>query len=357
MSPGRIYRLFVSAKTTVVLLCLLSVLLLLNVALPQAAALGEEEFEALVAASGPMTRFLLIDLRLGRMPTSPVFVSVLVLFFLNLLLVLLARIGPTFRRVTLRPRSEKGLDAWARLEESLEGTPGADWSASHVARTLRGYGYQVRKAGERTFWGVKHRTAPLGFLLFHLSFFLICGGGVLLYYTRFVGFVVLSEGQPFDGAYTSVDRMPPLGGPPELRFTLERADPRFERGDPVHLGASFRLEQAGSSVERQARVNHPAEWGTVRLLVNEAGLAPVSYRRAREAARRRKSLWVKAGIRCSCTRWKPGSRSPLVRIFRMRRSRSRLPSKAEFYSRGRCGRAAPPRWRPIDSSSKSCATG
>jgi hypothetical protein len=273
----RIYRLFVSARTTVVLLCLLSVLLLLNVALPQAASLGEEEFEALVAASGPWARFLLVDSRLGRMPTSPVFLSVLGLFFLNLLLVLVARIGPTFRRIGLRPRSEKGLDAWARLEENLEGTPGPDWGPSHVARTLRGYGYQARKAGERTFWGVKHRTAPLGFLLFHLSFFLICGGGVLLYYTRFVGFVVLSEGQSFQGAYTSIDRVPPLGGPPELQFTLEQADPRFERGDPVHLGASFRFAQAGSSVERRARVNHPAEWGTVRLLVNEAGLAPVLW--------------------------------------------------------------------------------
>jgi hypothetical protein len=273
----RPFRSFVSAKFTVALLCVVALLLLLNVMLPQAAVLGEERYAAVVEQSGPFARFVLDGLGFGRMATSPVFLAVLGLFFLNLALVLLVRLGPTWRRIALRSRSEHGLQAWARLEESLAAPLPEDWSAGEVARTLRGFGYQVRRPGERTYWAVKHRTAPLGFLLFHLSFLLLCAGGTLIFYTRFVGSAVLSEGQQFSGEYASVERQRPAGGSPELSFSLERADPRFERGEPVHLSAVFRFQQPGGSFERTARVNHPARWGTTSLLVNRAGLAPVLW--------------------------------------------------------------------------------
>jgi hypothetical protein len=270
------HRWFISPKATIALLCLLAVMLLLNVALPQATVLGEEAFQAIVESSA-LFRFVLVDLGFGRMPTSPVFLTVLGMFFLNLLFVLLSRVGPTWRRVALKPRSEKGLQAWARLEESLDGSLPQNWNAGTAAQTLRGYGFQVRKPGEHTLWGVKHRTAPLGFLLFHLSFFLICGGGVLVYYTRFVGSTVLSEGQEFAGEYVQIERTPPVGGSPPLLFVLDRVDPRFEQGEPVHLGVVMSFRQGGSSVTRESRVNHPARWGPASIMVHRAGLAPVLW--------------------------------------------------------------------------------
>jgi cytochrome c biogenesis protein ResB len=276
VSPHAAYRWFVSPRVTVALLCLLGLMLLLNVALPQATVLGEQAFNAIVDEN-VLLEFLLVDLGLGRMPTSPVFLTILGLFFLNLALVLVSRVGPTWRRVALKPRSEKGLRAWARLEESLEGSLPSDWAAAGAAQTLRGYGYQVRKPGERTLWGVKHRTAPLGFLLFHLSFFLICVGGMLIYYTRFVGSTMLCEGQEFRDSYVQIERVPPVGGAPPVQFTLERVDPRFEQGEPVHLGAVLSFRQGGSSVSRDTRVNHPARWGATSILVHQAGLAPVLW--------------------------------------------------------------------------------
>jgi hypothetical protein len=273
--PAGLLRAFRSARTTVVLLCLLGVLLLLNVALPQRAVVGDERFAA--AARDGWSRFVLVDLGFGNMPTSPVFLTVLGLFFLNLAVVLLSRAGPTWRRIAMPERSEGGLSAWARLEESLTARAPDGWSAGRGARTLREFGYQVRRPGPATLFGVKHRTAPLGFLLFHLSFFLICAGGISIYYTRFVGTIVLSEGQEFTGSYTGIQRRPPLGGAPNLRFTLDEVDPRFERGEPVHLGATLRLLQAGSTRTLESRVNHPARWGSARLLVETAGLAPVLW--------------------------------------------------------------------------------
>jgi len=201
------------------------------------------------------------------------------LFFANLAAVLVARAGPIWRRLALRPLNEKGLVAWARLEESLATPLPAGFTVGPAADTLRGFGYRVRRPGERTLWGVKHHAAPLGFLFFHLSFFLICAGGALLYYTRFQGTVVLSEGQSFAGSYTSIEREPPWGGAPELLFTVEAIEPRQERGEPVHLGTRLLLEPPGGAapVALETRVNSPARWGAATLLVNEAGLSPVLW--------------------------------------------------------------------------------
>ena len=93
------------------------------------------------------------------------FLGVLGVFFLNLAAVLAVRLGPTWRRIALRPRAEDGLKAWARMEESLAAALPEGFGVGTAARALRGFGYQSRKVGEHTLWGVKHRTAPLGFLL------------------------------------------------------------------------------------------------------------------------------------------------------------------------------------------------
>jgi cytochrome c biogenesis protein ResB len=276
MSSLSPFKRFVSARATVVLLCVLALMLLLNVVLPQETSIGEEGFDRLVTES-PTWHFLLVRLGLGRMPTSPLFLAVLGLFFLNLLAVLASRVGPTLRRIPLRPRSEKGLETWARMEETLVAPLPSTFEVGDVARTLRGFGYQVRRAGERVFWSVKHRTAPLGFLVFHLSFFLLCAGGILIYYTRFVGSAVLVEGQSFEGRYSDILRQPPIAVEPNLAFTVESVETRFEGNQPLHLGADFRFRRSGRELGRSARVNAPARWGSARILVEKAGLAPVLW--------------------------------------------------------------------------------
>ncbi len=268
-------RLVTSLKTTVVLLSAVAVLLLLNVAVPQAAVLGDDAFAALVAANA-WNRFVLVTLEMGYLATSRIFLTVLGLFFLQLALVLISRAGPTWRKIRPHPRSEAGLVAWAHTGESLSAPLPAGWDPAVGALTLRGFGYRAQRVGERTWWGVKHRTAPLGFLLFHLSFFLLCAGGILLYLTRFTGTAVLTEGQEFSG-YKEVLRHPLVGGPPRLAFVVDRVDPRFEQGEPVHLGAVLRFRQAGSMVARNARVNHPARWGATSILVKQAGIAAVLW--------------------------------------------------------------------------------
>ena len=64
MSVRNLLRFLTSARLTVALLCLLAVLLLLNVALPQESLLGEERFAQIVEGR-PAFRFLLVTLGLG----------------------------------------------------------------------------------------------------------------------------------------------------------------------------------------------------------------------------------------------------------------------------------------------------
>lgn|GEM_PF-1233972 len=263
-------------RTTVVLLGLLAVMLLLNVVVPQEAVVGPDQLARLVSGR-PTAQFFLVTLGLSRLATSPLFIAVLALFFFDLAAVLVARAGPTVRRTRMRRRSARGLATWARMEESLSAALPESWEPARLVRVFQGFGYRARRVGERTFWGVKHRTAPLGFLLFHLSFFLLCAGGMAIYLTRFVGTAVVTEGQEFSGDYQQVLRRAPWEDPPDLAFVLDAVEPRFEDGEPVHLGATLSFLEGGSSIERHARVNGPARWGPTSVLVQAAGVAPVLW--------------------------------------------------------------------------------
>lgn len=264
---------FTSLKTTAILLVALAVLLLLNVVLPQESILGQKAFAEIVEKD-ILSKFFLDTLGLGRMSTSPVFLGLLALFFLNLTAVLASRVRPTWRRVQMKSRSEEGLRAWAEKGEAQVASLPAGWSVAGVVRTLMGFGFHVRRVGERTIWGVRHRTAPLGFLVFHLSFFLLSLGGVMLYYSRFVGTATLSEGQEFTGDYRSVIRMAPTGRVPDLRMRLDEVETRFEEGQPVHLEAGLTFLQSGNAVQARSRVNDPAHWGAITVLIQKAGLSP-----------------------------------------------------------------------------------
>lgn len=261
-----------SPRTSVALLCVLATLLFLNVALPQERVIGEERFTE-IANQGPVARFILVTLGLGNMSISPVFMVFLGLFFAHLSLVLIKRGKVTVRRIRVRPPSRKTLQSWTDGEKSLRGTSSKEFDRRHVLAVLKGFGYRAVPAADDAVWSVKHRTAPLGFLLFHLSFFLICLGGAAIYYTRFVGTVRMVEGQAFTG-FTSIVRKAPIAGSPPITFTVLEADAGFEDGEPVHLSASFRLRGTRGAIVAQSSINDPARQGSTSIMVNQAGVAP-----------------------------------------------------------------------------------
>lgn len=267
----RVWAVLVSMRTTAVILAVLSLLMLANVLVPQE-ALSPEAYRALVER-GAVTRFLLETSGFGRISTSPPFQAVLAAFFLNLAAVLLDRTGATLRR--LRVRAPEGTALRALVERgALHVAPDRGWSPRNARRVLEGLGYQVGPAGEGALWAVKHAGAVLGFPLFHLSFFVLCVAGLQLYLTRDVGIALATEGQRIRGPDVRIVRRAPAGGPPPLDLVLERVDVRLERGHPVDVAATMRSGEPGAPA-RVARVNHPAEWGALAVLVDAVGLAPV----------------------------------------------------------------------------------
>ena len=270
---NRLLRLATSIRTTVVLLLVLSLLLLLNVAVPQERTIGTDAIREMVDAS-TANAFLLDTLGLANIPTSPVFLFVLVLFFINLVAVLVERLKPTLEKTRLRTPSLETAIKWTSSPKAMRVALPDGWDARRAIQTLRGFGYKPVRISQDTWWGVKHRMAPLGFLIFHISFFFLSAGGLMIYYTRFVAGVRLIEGQPFDGYFRETIRTPPVGVPTPVGFTLVKIDPHFTDGEPTMLEATIRSAGISGGREQIVRINEPAKWGSRSILVTAAGIAP-----------------------------------------------------------------------------------
>ena len=270
----RAWKLATSSRTTMAILVLLAGLLFLNVAIPQVAVVGPAAVAEL-AARGPLLRFLLVTLRLSELSTSAVFLGTLGAFFLNLALVLVDRARVTAQRLRYVPPTEAQVRAMAGASTALTFARPPGFGEGRAAAVLERLGYRTTRAGPSALWGIRHRTAVLGFPLFHASFFFLCAGGLALYYTRHVTMVTAAEGQAFESTGGKVVRASPAGLPPGQSFLLERVDVRLEDGKPLQLGALVRPLEGGEA--QQAWVNHPAEWGALSLLVERAGVAPVLW--------------------------------------------------------------------------------
>lgn len=264
---SRAWRVLVSLRTSAVLLAALAALLTANALLPQAAF--DPETYALAVRGSRAARFVLETLGLGALPTSWAFVACLAAFFANLGAVLVDRAGATWRRCQLRPPTAAQL---AVLGTRAVEVPGPAPAPDRVIEILEGLGYRVLPVPGGV-WGVKNRLAPLGFPLFHASFFALLGAGLLLYLTRDVRTVIVAEGQEVDTAHGAVVRQAPRDPAPGMRVALERVEPRLEAGRPVGIAAAMILD----GVPAVARVNHPVERGAVSILVERAGLAPVLW--------------------------------------------------------------------------------
>jgi hypothetical protein len=252
-------------------MAVLGLFLLLNVVLPQRAVLGEEAFARL--AERGAARLALVTLGLGSIPTNPAFLGTLGLFFLSLGASLLDRFRPMLRRSRERKPTPEAAAAWVARPGALQAPVPPGWTARNAAEVLRACGYRTAGIADGRLWAVRNAAAPLGFALFHASFFVLCLGGLLLWGTRFAGTATAIEGQPWQGTYGRIVREPPWGARPKLAFTVSDVESRVERGQPVHLGATVRFLHAGRGVEQKARVNEPARWGSSTVLLQTAGLA------------------------------------------------------------------------------------
>jgi cytochrome c biogenesis protein len=126
---------------------------------------------------------------------------------------------------------------------------------------------------------VKNRFSPLGFLLFHLSFFLFLLGGLLLTYTRFSGKLALTEGQSFDNDIKQFHRITDnakiMKQLPALGLFLEKVQPFYENNVPTELVVNLKVNYKNDVKKEILKVNEPIKRGPMSIIAENIGVSPL----------------------------------------------------------------------------------
>jgi len=208
--------------------------------------------------------------------SSPLTITLWLLFFLNLSLVLWQRWPVVKSRIAISDAkiSDPVTAGGYPFRSSYPLPTGLD--GEKIISLLRKNRYTV--LGDATgFYGVKNRMAPVAFMLFHLSFYLILLGGLISVYTEFIGYVDLAQSESFNGelwrynAKPSV-KMPVIGSPPDVSFTVQSIAPQVVRNTPTSI--SVKLADAGGQIH-EVGINTPYNTNNASFVFNHLGVAPL----------------------------------------------------------------------------------
>ena len=130
---------------------------------------------------------------------------------------------------------------------------------------------------ENGFFGVKNRYSPLAFAFFHLSFFLILLGGSISFYTTFIGYVDLANGETFMGELERYNRspspsLPKVGRIPQVAFTVTSITPQVVKNTPT--GISVKLLDARGTTH-DVGINTPYITDNTFFVFKHLGMAPL----------------------------------------------------------------------------------
>jgi hypothetical protein len=281
----KFYLKFISRKTTISLIAVLALLYFLGLVIPQKMIVPPAEFSLWQMERPTLVRWL-DALQLTKIYSSPLVIIMTVLFFLNLLLVTYERIPAIIRQIRL-PRSLAFDADYVRRLPSAEITLHDRKEMDHICEKLKKHRYKVIY-GPDSFRGIKNSFSLLGSLFFHASFIFFLVGGLLVFHTRFRGETFVTEGQLFEGNktfYKSISRLSDMRKSlPDIQFTVEKIEPRFEKMEPVSFKTHISAESNGVRKRGTVEVNYPFTFNTTSILVTDIGVAPLMI--VRDAAGR-----------------------------------------------------------------------
>lgn len=273
------YSIFISRKVTIALIALLGFFYFLGLVIPQKKLLQDSRY-AIWQSDWPLLSRVDAALGLSSIYSSPLVISVTVLFFLNLLIVTCKRF-PLVAKATRVPESvaitPESLLPLAHIDLDAGSCGGLEGCAEHV----RTQGYTVVH-GSGCFKGIKNRFSAIGSLFFHLSFLFILAGGAAIFHTYFRGEIRVVEGTSFYGRisdYLTATRLSSVRTWfPDLMFTLVSIKPQFidlkPVAIPVNVIVSDTLATAGTRREGVLDVNRPLVFGSSYILITDGGAAP-----------------------------------------------------------------------------------
>jgi cytochrome c biogenesis protein ResB len=263
-----------SLRFTILLICLLGLIFALGLWIPQQRLLKSIYLEW--QRNSPKLVAFLDALGLTTIYSSPITLTLWSLFFLNLSLVLWQRYPVIKSRITLiEPKNSDPATAGGYSFRSSYPLPDHLTGDAVIAR-LRKLRYTV--LGDATaFFGVKNRLAPVAFMLFHLSFFLILLGGLISVYTEFIGYLDLAQGETFQGGLDRYNKspqpkMPEIGSPPSASFTVKSIVPRVTHNTPTGISIVL-VDSSGKSHE--VDINRPYTTEHTSFVFKHLGVSPL----------------------------------------------------------------------------------
>ncbi len=267
-----LYRLLSSIRLTVVLFLLLCLIFLLGLWIPQKSLLKNDLYLQWKTRSPDLVT-VLEAIGFTEIYTSPVTIFIWTLFFLNLSLVLVKRLGVVRSLTTLKmPPLEALINSPYYIQRAEIGLNRPDRAG--LFAFFKKSGYEVIEDEER-FYAVKNRLSPYANLLFHLSFYILLIGGVISVYTKFTGLVNIAEGEEFYGElerYNAPPRLPKIGSPPELGLSVEKVEPELTAG--LLTGIKVTIKDADGTI-KTAEVNRPYKKGSVSMVIRQIGITPL----------------------------------------------------------------------------------
>lgn len=263
-----------SLRFTIVLISLLGAILVVGLWVPQKDLLREIYFEW--KANSPQLVAWLDFFQLTSVYTSWVTITLWLLFFLNLTLVMWQRIPLIFKRIEMPvsrivPPETGGGYVFRAAYAVPEGT---DEASMVRALQKRGFAMVTNESG---FYAVKNRLSPIASALFHLSFFLILLGGMISFYSEFIGYVDLAVGEPFGGSLSQynakpIPKLPKIGSLPEVSFTVTSVEPHVVKNTPTGITVKVKDSQGGEHV---VDINKPLNLAHSSFVFKHLGVTPL----------------------------------------------------------------------------------
>ncbi len=270
---NKAFKYLSSLRFTILLICLLGLMFIIGLWVPQV-RLVKDIYIEWYKHSPRLVEFL-DAFGLTSIYTSPITVTLWVLFFINLALVLWQRMPLVRHRIAISDAKITDPDRAAGypFKSSLPLPEGLD-GESVVAR-LRGRRYTV--LGDASgFYAVKNRLSPIAFVLFHVSFYLILLGGLISVYTEFIGYVDLAQGESFHGELSRYNaspsvKMPAFGSPPSVSITVNSIIPQVVHNTPTSISVML-LD--GQGLAHEVGINTPYSTGPTSFVFKHLGMAP-----------------------------------------------------------------------------------
>ncbi len=263
-----------SLRFTILLISLLGLIFALGLLVPQKRLLKTIYLEW--QRNSPGLVAFLDAVGLTDVYASPITITVWLLFFLNLSLVLWQRWPLVKSRIALSETriADPKVAGGYPFRNSYPLPP--DLNGDTIIAALRKNRYTV--LGEASgFYGVKNRLAPIAFMIFHLSFFLVLLGGVVSIYTEFIGFIDLAQGENFQGELDRYNKMPipkipAIGSIPKVSFKIQNIVPQVERNTVT--GIKVTLADDGGK-NHEVGINTPYNTDNSSFVFKHLGVAPL----------------------------------------------------------------------------------